>query len=127
MGFMDAVKSVYGNYANFNDRSRRSEYWWFFLFTFIMGVVLSMLDAMIGSSPILYGLFALGSFIPSIALAVRRLHDTGKSGWFLLLVLIPLIGPLVLLFFYVQPSGEPNKFGDAPLGGGAAPAAEGAE
>ncbi len=124
MGFMDAVKSAYGNYFNFNDRSSRSEYWWFFLFTFVMGCILSVLDAMVGSSPLLYGLFALASFIPSIALAVRRLHDTGKSGWFLLLVLIPLIGPLVLLFFYVQPSGEANKYGAGSLASGATSAPE---
>lgn len=104
MGFFGAIKSVLGNYANFSGRARRSEYWWWFLFTLLWCWI-----------PILNILLALVFFIPALAVAIRRLHDTGRSGWWILLAFIPLIGAIVLLIFYCtdSQSGE-NKWGANP-------------
>ena len=125
MGFMDAVKSVYSNYVNFQGRARRSEYWWFYLFYIIVAVVLQVLTATVSETlgGVLYLLFVLGTFLPMLAVAVRRLHDTGKSGWWILLALIPIVGAIVLIIFYVgdsQPGA--NKYGPNPKGVDAGPA-----
>ncbi len=117
MDFMQAVKSVYSNYVNFQDRSGRGEYWWFILFYFAAYFVLAILEGMLGFSGILTNIFALGTLIPSIAVGVRRLHDTGHSGWWILLNLIPLIGWIILIIMsYAKPSEGPNQYGAAPLG-----------
>ena len=125
-------------YADFQGRARRSEFWLFWLFTFVVGFVLQMIGGMMGgaadpsnpaamySSPagIVLLLFYLAILIPSIAVAIRRLHDTNRSGWWLLIALIPFIGALVLLVFYVLPGTVgPNKFGEDPKGETAAVAA----
>ncbi|HYD45983.1 MAG TPA: DUF805 domain-containing protein [Phenylobacterium sp.] len=122
-------------YADFQGRARRSEFWLFWLFCFVVGFVLQMVGGMMGgaadpsnpmamySSPagIVLLLFWLAVLIPSIAVAVRRLHDTNRSGWWLLIALIPFIGALVLLVFYVLPGTVgPNKFGEDPKSGEAA-------
>lgn len=118
-------------YADFQGRARRSEFWLFWLFTFVVGFVLQMIGGMMGgaadpsnpmamySSPagILLLLFWLAVLIPSIAVAIRRLHDTNRSGWWLLIAFIPFIGALVLLVFYVLPGTVgSNKFGPDPKG-----------
>ncbi len=117
MNFMDAVKAVYTNYVGFQGRARRSEYWWFFLFYLIVYIVLYAVDLTVFGYPMLSGLFALASFLPSLAVGVRRLHDTGRSGWWLLIGLIPLVGFIVLIIFYVGDS-QPgvNKYGPNPKG-----------
>ncbi len=95
MNFNDSVKSVFNNYSNFKGRARRSEYWWFVLFTVIVNFVLSMLPSIVGN------LFSVAIFIPSLAVLIRRLHDTGKSGWFSLIIYLPLfifIGFFVYVF-----------------------------
>lgn len=118
MNFIEAVKSVYSNYVNFQGRARRSEYWWWYLFYLIVYIILAVIDSMIFGQPaVLAGLFALGSIIPAIAVGVRRLHDTGRSGWWLLIALIPLVGAIVLIVFYVMDS-QPgvNKYGPNPKG-----------
>lgn len=121
MNFMDAVKAVYTNYVGFQGRARRSEYWWFFLFYLIVYMVLYTVDLTVFGYPMLSGLFALASFLPSLAVGVRRLHDTGRSGWWLLIGLIPLVGFIVLIIFYVGDSqpGD-NKYGSNPKGAVAA-------
>lgn len=85
------------------------------LFNMVFSTVLSILDASIGTGALLSGIFVLAAIIPAFAVGARRLHDTGKSGWLQLLVLIPLIGYIILLIFYVQDSasGE-NKYGPNP-------------
>lgn len=93
-------------YADFNGRATRSEYWWYSLFAFVLGIVLGILNI-----KILTGLVGLALLVPNIAVGVRRLHDTGRSGWMLLLALIPLIGSLVLIYFFVQESKEDNQYG----------------
>lgn len=115
------LKVVRDNYANFNGRARREEYWMFVLFNllFIMAIALfsgSMaeltgIEAFFG----IYVLYLLGIIIPSLAVAVRRLHDTNKSGWFYLVSLIPLIGGIWLLILFVTPGDQgPNQYGPDP-------------
>jgi uncharacterized membrane protein YhaH (DUF805 family) len=109
--FLDLFKF---KFAQFNGRARRSEFWYFALFNLIVSMGLGMMDAFLGLgflSP-LYGLIAL---IPGIAVAVRRLHDTGKSGLWLLISFIPFIGWVILIYFMVQDS-QPfdNQYGPNP-------------
>lgn len=119
MQFIDAVKSVYTNYFKFEGRARRSEYWWFALFYIVVAVVtlgvIGAVNETLGAT--LYGLFVLGSIIPAIAVQVRRLHDTGRSGWWVLIAFIPLIGAVVLIIFYISDSQPgPNPHGPNPKG-----------
>lgn len=119
-------------YADFQGRARRSEYWLWVLFIVVVTVVLNILGGGMGaavdptnpmgaySSPvgIISLLFSLATLIPSIAVGVRRLHDTNRSGWWILIGLIPFLGWLVLLVFYVLPGTVgPNQFGEDPKGG----------
>ena len=115
--YLEALKK----YAVFEGRSRRKEYWFFGLFNAIFSVVLVVTDVLFGTSGgvsgpgLLSGLYTLGVFIPSLAVLVRRLHDTDRSGWWVLISLLPLIGVLVLLVFCLQDS-EPgqNQYGFSP-------------
>ncbi len=108
-------------YADFSGRARRSEYWYFLLFYILIDIGLTIIDEVTGAFSfgrhmgLLSGLFGLAMFIPMFSVAVRRLHDTNRSGWLLLLGLIPLIGTIILLVFMVQDShqGE-NRFGPNP-------------
>jgi uncharacterized membrane protein YhaH (DUF805 family) len=110
-------------YATFEGRARRKEYWYFVLFYVLAIVALAIVDEMIGTFSeeaeigLLSGLFVLATFIPSLAVTVRRLHDTDRSGWWILINLIPIIGAIVLLVFTVLDSqpGE-NRFGANPKG-----------
>ncbi len=117
MSFMEAVKSVFSQYAGFSGRARRSEYWYFTLFNFIVTGVFSVLSSVTGSTifSVLSGLFSLAVLIPGIAVCIRRLHDIGKSGWYLLFVLIPLVGAIILIVWYCKDSmpGE-NQYGPNP-------------
>jgi uncharacterized membrane protein YhaH (DUF805 family) len=102
-------------YAVFSGRARRKEYWLFFLFNIIIDLVLGVIERSAGGPGVLGGIYSLVVLIPSIAVSVRRLHDTDRSGWWLLIGLIPLIGTIVLLVFMVQDSqpGE-NQYGPNP-------------
>ena len=118
---MNWYLKVLKQYADFNGRARRKEYWMFVLFNIIFAVVAVILDNIFGTAieGIGYGLFyilyALAVLIPGIAVSVRRLHDIGKSGWMILIALIPLIGVIWLLVLMVTDSspGE-NKYGPNP-------------
>lgn len=116
MTFPDAIKTVIvDRYADFNGRSRRPEYWWFVLFAVLLNAVLQMLSGDSAILSLIALLITLSILIPSIAVAIRRLHDTGRSGWWLLLSLIPLLGFLVLVYFYIQPTDpETNAWGPPP-------------
>jgi uncharacterized membrane protein YhaH (DUF805 family) len=123
MNMQEAVTTVLGKYADFTGRARRSEYWFWYLAVFIAYVVAMIIDQIIGA-PIVTVIVALGVLVPTLAAGVRRLHDTDKSGWFILIGLIPLVGAIVLLVFFVTDSGPDNKYGPNPKGvapGGAAP------
>jgi uncharacterized membrane protein YhaH (DUF805 family) len=108
---------VLRNYAEFSGRARRKEYWMFVLINAVVVIVLGLIDRVLfgENTPVLSGLYSLGVLIPTLAVTFRRLHDTGRSAWWLLIGLIPLIGGIVLLVFYLLDSDpEPNAYGPSP-------------
>ena len=126
MGFGEAVKSFWSNYSQFNGRSRRSEYWWIQLFLVLTNLAVAAIDLALmegdvdrfianGGGGIVGLIWILVTIVPALAVLVRRLHDTGKSGWWALIGFVPLVGGIVLLVFTVldSDSGE-NKFGESP-------------
>ena len=126
MSFQDAVRTcLQQKYAAFSGRARRSEYWFFVLFTFIVQVIASILDALFhlryGNSGLIENLASLALLLPGLGVAVRRLHDTGRSGWWVLLGLIPIIGWIVLIVFFVQDSQADNQYGPTPKSYGPEP------
>ncbi|GIU50507.1 hypothetical protein A9267_12930 [Shewanella sp. UCD-FRSSP16_17] len=120
---MDWYIKVLKNYINFKDRARRKEYWFFVLFNVIAGILLGIMDNITGTLNqetgygLLSGIYSLAVFLPALGVSVRRLHDTDRSGWWILIALIPLIGALILLYFFVSDSQEEtNRFGPNPKG-----------
>jgi uncharacterized membrane protein YhaH (DUF805 family) len=127
MSFQDAVRTcLQQKYADFSGRARRSEFWFFVLFNIIVSIVASILDSILhtkmGSTGtgIIGTLAGLALLVPGIAVAIRRLHDTNRSGWWFLIVLVPFVGGIVLLVFNAM-EGTPgdNSYGASPkaLGG----------
>lgn len=114
MGFQEAVKSGFDHYTKFDGRASRPMFWWWVLFAIIAGVAANIVDAIIGA-PIFSVIVGLGLLLPGISVAIRRLHDTGRTGWWLLIWLIPLIGAIILIVFYVQEgdAGD-NQYGPPP-------------
>ena len=104
--FVDALK----RYAEFSGRADRTQYWMYVLVYIIIYVVLSLIDKLLGSV-VLALLFSLALLIPSISIGARRLHDIGRSGWWQLIALIPILGAIVLIVFYVQASDDDNQYG----------------
>jgi uncharacterized membrane protein YhaH (DUF805 family) len=126
MSFQDAVRiCLRRKYADFNGRARRSEYWFFVLFTAIVSLIGSVLDTIFGlrsgayggTGPI-QGVLQLALLVPGLAVGARRLHDTGRSGWWLLIGIIPIVGWIVLIVFFVQDSQSDNQYGPNPKGPG---------
>ena len=116
MSFTDAIRSVFSQYVGFTGRARRSEFWYWTLFQIIVGVVASILDRAVfdRNNAAFSVIVGLGLLLPSLAVAVRRLHDSGRTGWWLLIGLIPVIGTIILIVFYVQDSHGDNKYGPSP-------------
>ncbi len=111
------LKCLKGHYADFNGRARRKEYWMFCLFNMIISCLLGVVDSALFSMQVLSSIYALAVLIPGLAVAVRRLHDVGKSGWMLLVALIPLIGAIWLLILFCSDSKPgANKWGPNPKG-----------
>ena len=108
MDFLTAIKTCFSKYADFTGRARRSEFWFWWLFTFIVGLIL-------GWIPVIGWIISIALIIPNLAVGARRLHDTGKSGWWQLLQLLPIVGIIILIVFWVQDShaGE-NQYGANP-------------
>nr|WP_153202859.1 DUF805 domain-containing protein [Niveispirillum sp. SYP-B3756] len=103
-------------YADFNGRARRKEYWMFLLINIIIAVALAVVEgAILGTSGVLGVIYALAILIPSFAVAVRRLHDSGRSGWWLLIQFVPVLGSIVLIVFCCMDSEEKdNQYGPNP-------------
>ncbi len=118
MTMMEAVSAVFSKYATFSGRSRRSEYWYFTLFNLLVALVLNFLSRYIGAFDFIAGIYSLATLVPGLAVAVRRLHDTGRSGFWLLLVLIPIVGSIILIVWCATDSqpGE-NQYGANPKDG----------
>jgi uncharacterized membrane protein YhaH (DUF805 family) len=116
-GPIEAFQRGIQNYVNFEGRANRPEFWWWVLAVFVINIVTSIIDRIIGNL-IVSSLVSLALLLPGLAISVRRLHDTNRSGWWLLLVLIPIVGWIVLIVFYVQEGtpgannhGEPSTVG----------------
>jgi uncharacterized membrane protein YhaH (DUF805 family) len=118
---MDWYLEVLKKYAVFEGRAGRKEYWFFILFNILISMALGYVDWLTGNiNPetglgILSGIYALGVMIPGMAVSVRRLHDTDRSGWWLLITFVPVIGAIVFLYFMVLDSNpETNEYGPLP-------------
>jgi uncharacterized membrane protein YhaH (DUF805 family) len=107
MTFGESIKTCFSKYAAFDGRASRSEYWWWFLFVFLVSMATGIVSQMLS------GLFSLAVLLPGLAVGARRLHDTDRSAWFLLVGLIPIIGWIVLIVWLVQEGKEPNRFSSA--------------
>lgn len=124
MDFMTAVRTCFSKYVGFSGRGRRSEFWYFVLFTFLVGIVTSILDAVLGTGyddttgGLVNTLGSLVLFLPSLAVGVRRLHDTGRSGWWILIGIIPIVGWILLIVWYCTDTkpGD-NQYGPDPKHG----------
>ena len=115
MNLQQAVSSVLSQYATFTGRARRSEYWFWVLATFIVSIVTTIIDEVVGV-PVVGGVFALATIVPNLAVGARRLHDTGRSGWWQLLGLIPIVGWIILIVWWAQDSHPDNEHGPHPKG-----------
>jgi uncharacterized membrane protein YhaH (DUF805 family) len=108
MDFKQAVTICLRKYADFSGRAGRPEFWWFMLFTIIVGIVTGMINDYLAA------LVNLALLLPSLAVGARRFHDVDKSGWFQLVWLIPLLGWAIAIYFLAQPSSPSNRYGTGP-------------
>lgn len=117
MDFITAIKTCLGKYATFQGRAIRSEYWYFTLFNLILNLMASVIaGASLGALTVLPVIVLIALLVPSIAVSIRRLHDLDKSGWWVLLALIPLIGAIILLIWSIKRGTVGlNRFGADPL------------
>lgn len=114
---MNWYLAVLKKYAVFEGRARRMEYWMFFLINFLIAFAIIVIETMLGSPGVLYFIYALAVLLPSIAVAVRRLHDTSRAGWWVLLIFIPFIGTIILIVLLLLDSTPgPNEYGPNPKG-----------
>jgi uncharacterized membrane protein YhaH (DUF805 family) len=112
--FVASYKAAMARFNQFSGRTGVGSFWRFAGVNIVILFVLALLGVVSSLFLIAYLVYSLVVIIPSIAIAIRRLHDTDRSGWFLLLGLIPLAGLVILLLFYIQPSGPPNQYGEGP-------------
>lgn len=113
MNFFEAIKSGFFGYINFSGRACRSEYWWFLLFYLVLYIGAMLL----GNGGTLFAFVYIGFLLPLIALQVRRLHDINRTGWWILISIVPFVGAILLLVFYCTKGTEgDNRFGFDPLG-----------
>jgi uncharacterized membrane protein YhaH (DUF805 family) len=126
LGFSEALKSFWSNYRNFKGRARRSEYWFIQLFLVLTNLAAAVIDLVLmngdvdrfvanGGGGIVGLIWILATIVPALAVLVRRLHDTGRSGWWALIGFVPLAGTIVLLVFTVADSqAQQNTYGPSP-------------
>jgi uncharacterized membrane protein YhaH (DUF805 family) len=114
MNFVDAVKSGFGNYVGFSGRAARSEYWFWTLFTFIAYIVAGIIDFYVGLG-FVGMVVSLALLLPSIAVAIRRLHDLDRTGWWLLLAFTGIGAIVLLVWDCMKGTTGPNRFGTDPL------------
>jgi uncharacterized membrane protein YhaH (DUF805 family) len=122
MGFGESIKHVFSNLTNFSGRASRSEFWWFYLFLVIVEIIFAViLNVVVGNSSsgslstFLFYVIYVVLFLASLSVSVRRLHDSNKSGWLVLLGLLCCVGQIILIVFFVQPSTEgDNSYGPRP-------------
>ena len=105
MNLGQAIQTCFSKYADFNGRATRSEYWWWTLCVVLASAAASTIGDQVGA------LLSLATLLPSLAVCARRLHDTDRSGWWQLLMLVPIIGWIVILFWCIQVGKEPNRYG----------------
>lgn len=124
MDFMTAVRTCFSKYVDFSARARRSEFWYFVLFTFLVGIVAGILDGILGtdydggSGGLISTLTSLGLFLPQLAVGARRLHDIGRSGWWQLIGIIPVVGwIIVIVWFATDTKPGANQYGPDPKNG----------
>jgi len=120
MDIYASITTCFSKYVTFRGRAQRSEYWWFVLFVFLLNIVATVLDIVLFGSPegmgLLSAVVALATLLPSISVAVRRLHDIDRTGWWWWIIFVPLIGLIVLIVFFVTKGTEgDNRFGPDPL------------
>ncbi len=114
MTFAESVSTVLSKYVDFSGRASRSEFWWFTLFNFLLNVVASVIDLMMNTEFVSI-VASLALLLPALGVAVRRLHDVDRSGWWILITLIPLIGIIVLIVWYASEGTRgDNRFGPIP-------------
>jgi uncharacterized membrane protein YhaH (DUF805 family) len=113
MTFSEAVSDGFSKYATFRGRSSRPAYWWWVLFGIIIAIAAAVLDWILGTW-VFYAIVVIALLLPNLAVTVRRLHDAGHSGWWVLIGLLPLIGFIILLIFTLQGSDAPNQWGSGP-------------
>jgi uncharacterized membrane protein YhaH (DUF805 family) len=124
MTFQDAVRTVLTQkYADFSGRARRSEYWFWVLFYLIVQAIASIIDNILGTrnssgTGLVTSIASLALLVPWLAVSARRLHDTGRSGWWTLLWIIPIVGWIILIVWWAQDSQGENKYGPSPKGYG---------
>ncbi|MCR5474575.1 MAG: DUF805 domain-containing protein [Lachnospiraceae bacterium] len=117
MSFVESIQTVLGKYCDFQGRARRSEYWWYTLAYCVVSGILSGLAQNSTLFGVISGIFSLALLLPSLGVSVRRLHDINKSGWWLLIGLIPIIGWIILLIWEVKDSDPgDNQYGPNPKG-----------
>ena len=118
MGFGEAVRTCFSKYVTFSGRARRPEYWYWVLFGVLVAIVAGILDAVIfgANSGVFSGLSSLALLLPNLAVTVRRLHDTDRSGWWMLILLLPFVGAVVLfVFMCLRGTAGLNRFGPEPM------------
>ncbi len=113
MSFSEAVKSGFDHYVKFDGRASRPAFWWWFLFTILVAIALQVMDGIIFNESMLLTIVVwLGLILPNLSVSIRRLHDTDRSGWWVLIAFVPIIGFIVLLVFYLQKSDPgDNRYG----------------
>jgi uncharacterized membrane protein YhaH (DUF805 family) len=114
MSFGQAISTVFRKYATFDGRASRAEFWYFTLFTVLVSVALAIITGR--DNGMIANLANLVFLLPSLAVGVRRLHDTTRTGWYILFALIPVVGIILLIVWWAQAGPtEPNEYGDSPL------------